>query len=119
MSGTFTDGQMVFSAGSSSSDSTSLQLETSTTVSIRVPAGNPTRSTSGEHSGDAFNGSTSDGSELLSVVSAGSDSLVTRDGIGEDGELLSSGEGGQDGEKSSRRRDHVGVVLLFLGYPPP
>lgn len=119
MDGTFTNGQVLFSARSSSSDSTSLQLETSTTVGVRVPAGDPTRSTGGKHSRDAFNRGTSDGSKLLTIVGASSDGLITRDGSGEDSELLSSSEGGQNGEKSSRRRDHVDVVLLFLGLSGP
>ena len=116
MNFTFTDGEVSFSARSGSSDSSSLQLETGTTVVVRVPAGNPTRSTSGEHGRDMFNAGPGDGSESLAVVGTGSDSLITSNSGGEDGELLSSSEGGQNGEKGSRRRDHcwcfVGVLTL-------
>ena len=102
---------MGLSAGSSGSNSTSLQLKTSTAVGVRVPAGDPSR-LAVEHSGDLFNVGTSDGSELLAVVGASGDGLITGNSVREDGELLSSSEGGQDGEKGSRRRDHCGVVSV-------
>ena len=54
MSVTFTDGQVLFGTRSGSSDSTSLQLKTSTTVAVGVPAGDPTRRTGGELSGNLF-----------------------------------------------------------------
>lgn len=67
-----------------------------------------------------FDGGTGDGSELKTSVSASSDSLITGDGVGEDGELLSSSEGGQDGEKGSRRRDHCWLCrCVDLGYQVP
>jgi hypothetical protein len=117
---TFTDGQVVFSARSGSSDSTRLQLETSTTVAVRVPAGDPTGRTSGKLSRNLFNGSTGDGGELKTSVSASGDSLITSDSVGEDGELMSSSEGGQNGEKGSRRRDHCWLCrCVELGYQVP
>lgn len=117
---TLTDGQVVFGTRSSSSDSTGLQLETSTTVGVTVPAGNPTKSTGGELSGNLFNVGTGDGGELVTSVSASSDSLIAGDSVGEDGELLSSSEGGQDGEKGSRRRDHCWLCrCVDLGYQVP
>lgn len=114
MNFTLADGKMSFSAGGSSSDSSGLQLETSTTVGVTVPAGDPSGGSSGEQSGDLFDGGTGDGSELLTIVGTSSDSLITGNSVGKDGELMSSSEGGQDGEKGSRRRDHcwccVGVL---------
>lgn len=107
---TLTDGEVTFGTRSGSSDSTGLQLETSTAVGVTVPAGDPTGRTGREHSGDFFDGSTGDGSELLSVVGTGSDGLVAGDSGGEDGEMMSSSEGGHDGEKGSRRRDHLCCV---------
>lgn len=110
----------MFSTRSGSSDSTSLQLETSTTVVVRVPAGDPTRSTGGELSGNLFDGSTGDGGELKTSVSTSSNGLIAGDSGGEDGELLSSSEGGQDGEKGSRRRDHCWLCrCVDLGYQVP
>lgn len=116
MDGSFTDGQVLFGTRSGSSDSSSLQLQAGTTVSITVPAGNPTGGRSGKLSRDLFQSGTSDGGKLESSVGAGSNSSVTRNSVGEDGELMSSSEGGQDGEKGSRRRDHccVWVVVLIL-----
>lgn len=85
-------------------------------VVVTFPAGDPSESVTGELSGDLSDGGSSDGSELKSSVGTSSDGLVTRDSVGEDGEVLSSSDGGQDGEKSCRRRDHccVGVVVLIF-----
>ena len=69
-----TDGQVLFGTRSGSSDSTGLQLETSTTVSVTVPGGDPARSTSGELSGSLFNVGSSDGGELETSVSTSADS---------------------------------------------
>lgn len=110
----------MFGTRSGSSDGTRLQLETSTSVVVGVPASDPTRSTGGELSGNLFDGSTGDGGELESSVSASSDSLIAGDSVGEDSELLSSNEGGQDGEKGSRRRDHCCLSrCVGLGYQVP
>ena len=108
-SNTLADGQQLSIARGSSSDGTSAQLEASATIRVTVPAGNPTSLTSGEESRDLVNGSSSQGSELLTVGSAGSDSLSVRLGVWQDVENLTSSERGQNGKQSSSRRNHCCV----------
>lgn len=108
-SNTLADGQQLSIARGSSSDGTSAQLEASATIRVTVPAGNPTSLTSGEESRDLVNGSSSQGSELLTVGSAGSDSLSVRLGVRQDVENLTSSERGQNGKQSSSRRNHCCV----------
>ena len=96
----------MFSTRSSSSNSSSLQLKTSPTITIRVPASDPTSTSRGKLSRNLFNVSTSNSGQLKTRIGASLDSLIAGDGVGEDGDLLSSGEGGQNGEKCSSRRDH-------------
>lgn len=103
---TLADSQQLVIARLSNSNSSLGQLQAGSTVGVTVPAGNPTRLSSGQESRNFINGSTSQGSELLTLSLAGSDSLIASHGVGEDVESMTSSERGQNGKQSSSRRNH-------------